>query len=48
MCKCDQSFESCKRVESDVEEDDHHGESNNSVTHAVINMTGMLIGNNVF
>ncbi|ONI29041.1 hypothetical protein PRUPE_1G177200 [Prunus persica] len=40
-CKCDQSFESCKRV-SGV--DEHHSEGNNSFTHSVINMTGMLIG----
>lgn len=44
-CKCEESFESCKKVDSDVSEDEqHHGEANNSVTHAVINMTGMLIG----
>ncbi|XP_050372934.1 amino acid transporter AVT1H [Argentina anserina] len=44
VCKCEQSFESCKKVDSDVGDHEHHGEANNSVTHAVINMTGMLIG----
>ncbi|KAM1217158.1 hypothetical protein TB2_013162 [Malus domestica] len=41
VCKCDQCFESCKRVAG---ADEHHAEANNSVTHSVINMTGMLIG----
>lgn len=41
-CKCDQSFESCKRVSA---VDERHAEANNSFTHSVINMTGMLIGN---
>lgn len=45
VCKCDQSFESCKRVAG---ADEHHAETNNSVTHSVINMTGMLIGIKVF
>lgn len=45
VCTCDQSFASGERV---VGVDEHHAEANNSVTQSVINMSGMLIGNEVF
>lgn len=45
VCTCDQSFESGKRVTGVVE---HHAEANNSVIQSVVNMSGMLIGNEFF